>query len=79
MKVDISVNEVKLKPLCIARFKDGNFSELAEGLAIPCITIVYWIAESLGYPDELLKKRDELIKFYGYTNITGVPENCPWS
>jgi hypothetical protein len=77
MIVDISLNEKILKPICITRYTNNHrtisLSEMAEGLGVPCITIVYWLGEHLGYPDELLHKRNELIKFYDYS---GPPINA---
>lgn len=52
--------------------------EISDPVSVPCIIIVLWIGELEGYPDWLKYKYDYLMKTYGYNEIKGKPEGCPW-
>lgn len=51
---------------------------MANATNVQCINIAFWIAEIENYPEWLKKSVDNLIKFYGYTEIINKPEGCPW-
>jgi hypothetical protein len=52
--------------------------DISDNIKVPCMIITIWCGEVSGYPDYLKKSFDSLTKFYCYTEIKNLPENCPW-
>jgi hypothetical protein len=50
---------------------------LAQTLMVPAIAVAYWIAEEYGYPEDIMKTVDGLVRFYGYTEIRNKPSGSP--
>ena len=85
MKADILFGALANKEFVLNWWKRKDAKEreygigiLANATTVPCINIVYWIAELEGWPDYLKDNADSLSKFYGYTHIANKPEGCPW-
>lgn len=53
-------------------------SALSNATMVPCVVIAFWIGELEGWPEDIKKLADMLIKFYGYTQILNKPSGCPW-
>lgn len=51
----------------------------ADMTQVPCITIAFWLAELLNFPEWLCKKIVVLYRFYKYTGLVNLPENVPES
>ena len=51
---------------------------MGQANMVPCIVIAYWLGEHTKWQDpECEAAIHRLIKFYGYTKITGKPEGSP--
>ena len=50
----------------------------AIGSHCPCIVVCFYIAEDIGYTDELCNTISKLAKFYGYTDVLGQLEGSPY-
>lgn len=48
---------------------------LACSTMVPCIVICFWLGEVIGWTPEVLNKIEMFVKFYGYTDIKGIPES----
>lgn len=44
---------------------------------IPCLVIIFYLADILGWDDFLVDRANSLIDFYGYTEILNKPDGCP--
>lgn len=55
-----------------------SVSIMANSTMVPCVVCAFWIGEAAGWPTEMKSKIERLVKFYGYTEIIGVPDTCPY-
>jgi hypothetical protein len=55
-----------------------GISYLADPNKVPVVVLCVWLGEHLGWPEILKRKYDIVIEFYGYKDIFGKPEGCPW-
>lgn len=52
-------------------------SSLAVSTMCPAIVIAYWVGEITNWDPEAVKSIENLIKFYGYTEVFNIPEGAP--
>ena len=56
----------------------GAATMWAPTIHVPCAALGFYLAEDIGYTPELVQYIDNLIKFYGYTKISGQKEGSPY-
>jgi hypothetical protein len=47
-------------------------------LYTPIIVVAFYVSESVGWSQETLDEIDKHVNFFGYKEILGIPEGCPW-
>ena len=83
MRIDVNFYIIN-KPFVQKWFIDQGTLGPAEGssimacaLHVPVIVCNLWIGEVSGWKEETLDTIENLIKFYGYTQIDNVPDGYP--
>lgn len=82
MKIDLNdfiVNKEFIQKTVLEKKEDleQKISILSLTTYVPIIVVVFYVAEALNWPEKLLNKIDNLIKFYDYEEILNIPETCP--
>ncbi len=84
MKLDLDKYRVNRKYIQ-EEYRRGNeksvtkvISSIGAGIHCPLLALAFFLAETETYSPELVKMIDSLIKFYGYTEISGLPKDSPY-
>ena len=52
-------------------------SIMGPSTMVPCLVVAYWLGEITNWDNEALEAIEALTKFYGYTEIIGIPDSYP--
>ncbi len=53
-------------------------SILASATQTPCIALCFYLAEDIGYNEEIVKIMDRLVQFYDYKHILNQQPDSPY-
>ena len=53
----------------------STISLCATGTGCPCIVVVFYLGEDIGFTPEILEAIDRFVEFYGYTEFLDAPES----
>lgn len=84
MKIDLNKYAINKKP--VQKWYKEHAEEgvnksigiLGSSVHCPFICLAFYLAEDIGFTEELIQTIDSLIKFYGYTDIQGQKEGSPY-
>lgn len=75
MKIDLNMGKTS-KPSCMAWYLDkgrhdplGSIATISTMSGIPVIVVLHWIAEIEGFTSQLIERKKDIIKFYGYIGV----------
>lgn len=85
MKIDLNTYSINRKYIQNwYKHNKDKVSGVVEAVALqapsihcPCIVLTYFIAEDIGFTEEIVESIESLIKQYGYKEILNQPENSP--
>ncbi len=83
MVIDLNKYTVN-KAFVIQWYKDNGkdaeatISIMACSIMVPCLVLAFYLAEEIGFTEELIRKIDILIKFYGYKKILNQQSDSPY-
>lgn len=53
-------------------------SSIGAGIHCPLLALCFYLAETEGFTSQLIQMINSLIKFYGYTQVSGQPDDSPY-